>query len=53
MWNIRFDGMRDEINRLSNQVDRLEREQERMKGSIEGMRKEPLTGIEPGGRFRG
>ena len=46
VWGTRFDGMRHEINRLSNQVDRLEREQERM-------RKEPLTGIEPGGRFRG
>ena len=53
VWNIRFDGMRHEIRELSNQVDRLEREQERMKGSIEGMRKGGLTGIEPGGRFRG
>ncbi len=53
VWGTRFDGMRHEIRELSNQVDRLEREQERMKGSIEGMRKEPLTGIEPGGRFRG
>ena len=63
VWNIRFDRtrdqireidrMRDQIRELSNQVDRLEREQGRMKGSIEGMRKGGLTGIEPGGRFRG
>ena len=53
VWGIRFDRMRDEINRLSNQVDRLEQRQERMKGSIEGMREGGLTGIEPGGRFRG
>ena len=53
VWSIRFDRMRDEINRLSNQVDRLEQWQDRMKGSIEGMREGRLTGIKPGGRFRG
>ena len=53
VWNIRFDRMRDQIDRLSDQVDRLERQQERMKGSIERMREGGLTGIEPGGRFRG
>ena len=53
VWSIRFDRMRDEINRLSNQVDRLEQRQNRMKGSIEGMREGRLTGIKPGGRFRG
>ena len=60
VWSIRSDRMRDEIRELSNQVDRLERQQDRleqqqdrMKGSIEGMREERLTGIKPGGRFRG
>ena len=46
MWNDSFDRMRDEIKELSNRQDRLER-------SIEGMREGRLTGIEPGGRFRG
>ncbi len=53
VWNARFDRMRDQIYRLSDQVDHLERQQGRMKGSIERMRERGLTGIEPGGRFRG
>ena len=53
VWSARFDRMRYEIDRLSDQVDRLEQWQNRMKGSIEGMREGRLTGIKPGGRFRG
>ena len=53
VWSARFDRMRYEIDKLSDQVDRLEQRQNRMKGSIEGMREGRLTGIKPGGRFRG
>ena len=53
VWNIRFEGMRDQIRELSKRVDRLEWEQARMRGTIEGMREGRLTRVKPEGRFRG
>ena len=53
VWGTRFDGMREQIHRLSNQVDSLKREQERMERLIERRGEGRLTGIEAEGRFRG